>query len=276
MLNSAAAVIRLTTHQLLGGRRRILTLVSWLLPVGVALLLRVLLPARAFADSSVGYGSVLIGVYASILVPFVAVYWGSSVLTDEVEGKTLVYLWTRPAGRARIMVMKFAVALAWFMVLLLLSLTATYLTLAWGGEQPVRLHHLQTVLWDLRALSLGGLTYAAVAFFLASLIRKPLMASLLYFYTIDFFLSWPIIPGYLKLLSVHHYVAVLSTRDAAPEADGPARFLGRALEKLVEETPTTESQAVWTLVAAGLAFLIAGALLTRSREFLGDDSARNQ
>lgn len=253
-----------------------MTLVSYLLPVGVALLLRTFLPARAFTDPSVGYGSVLVGVYASILVPFMAVYWGSSVLTDEVEGKTLVYLWTRPAGRARIMIMKFVFALAWFVALLLPSLTAAYLALAWGGEQPVRLHDLQTVLWDLRALGLGGLTYAAVAFFLAALIRKPLMASLLYFYTVDFFLSWPIIPGYLKLLSVHHYVAVLSTREAAPESGEAAGLLGRALEKLVEETPTTESQAVWTLAAAGLAFLFTGALLMRSREFLGDDPARNQ
>lgn len=272
MLNASVAVFRLTTHQLLGGRRRWLTIVSFALPVLLAVLARALLPRGAFADPTIGYATIMVGVYAGVFVPFMALYWGSAVLTDEIDGKTLVYLWTRPAGRARLMTVKFLVAMTWFVALLVPSAMATYLVLASGSEMPLRIRDLLTVVWDVRALSLGALAYGAFAFFLSAILKKPLMASLLYVYLVDFFLSWPVIPGYLKMLSIHHYVAVLGTQQAV---DGDSR-ISKALQAMVADTPTTEGQAVWTLIGVGLVFVLVGAWLMRSREFLGDDPARNQ
>lgn len=269
MLNSLAAAFRLTTHQLLGGRRRILTLIAFLLPVALALLSRTLIPARVY-DPTTGYAAVLVGVYVAVFVPFMAVYWGAALLTDEIDGKTLVYLWTRPAGRARMMVFKFLVAFAWLSVLTALSLAATWLVLAWRPGAPPALHNLLTIVWDTRALTLGALAYGGFAFFLSSLLKKPLMVALLYVYSLDLFAA--VLPGYLKLISVRHYVMTLTTQ----KEEAPNSRQLRKLLQLVEETPTTEAEAIWTLAGAALVLLILGALLLRSREFLGDDPARER
>lgn len=271
VLSTLAATFRLTTYQLLGGRRRLLTLVTFLLPVGLAFLARVLLPARAFQDPTVGYAMMLLGIYVGVFVPFMAVYWGSAVLTDEIEGKTLVFLWTRPSGRSPVITLKFGIAMGWLILLVIPSLAATYAVLSW--RSGLRLHEFQAVIWDGRALALEALTYGALAFFLSSLVKRPLMTALLYVFSLDLFGTF--LPGYLRLISVRHYVVTLTTQKQEDDSL-PASRLGRRLMELVEQVETTESEAIWTMLIASTVMIALGAFFLRRREFMGDDPVRNQ
>lgn len=269
LLSSASAAFRLTTHQLLGGKRRFLTLVSFLLPVGLALLARTVIPSRTY-DPAIGYALMLVGVYVGFFMPFMAIYWGSSVLTDEIEGKTLVYLWTRPAGRARLAVLKWAVGMFWLCLGLVLSLLLSYVVLSWSASGPPSIHNLQTVVWDGRALALGALAYGALAFLLAAVIKKPLTVGLVYVYFLDTAAAG--FPGYFKLFSIRFYVLSLCTQ----REEGSQSEFARKLLELVEEITTTEFQSIATLVCTAAILLASGAFLVRGREFLGDDPARNQ
>jgi ABC-2 type transport system permease protein len=260
MLAALAAAAKLTTLQVSRGSRKWGTLAAFALPIGYAAL------ARAFPDKMTlgSYGTFVTTVYTSLIVPFMGIFWGAALLTDEIQAKTLVYLWTRPTSRVLLFMLKYAMMAVWFTTLIAVSLCTVFVIIYYdSGFATIRDNSMMLV-WDLRALVLGGLAYAAFAFFLSTLLKKPLIVGLIYVFTADQF-TW-FLPGYLKRFSIRHYMHVLSSHPQEGKPTGMLEMLG--------EHQTTELQAWLTMLGIIAAFLIAGSILLRVREFLADDTAR--
>jgi len=264
MMNHIAAAITLANQQVLGGKRRYVTFLLFIVPFFMGGVIGRFSPD----DVSAMYAHVVSGVLMNFLVPFVAVFWGSALLTDEVEGKTLVYLWTRPIGRARLFLMKYIVVALCLALLSAFSVLAAYLAIYLQRRPEQIISNLLMTVWDMRALAMGAATYAAVAFFLATWLKRPMAVGLLYAYVWDSAAAF--LPGFLRRTSIRHHMLSLSTH---PEADSSAN---EGFLKLLSEANTTETQAMVTLLVATVVFVAAGAYILRNREFLGDDPARNQ
>lgn len=101
--NLLAAAWKLTNYKLFAGRRILVALFVFASPVALCALI-LFLARKDIPVGRVGemYTTSIQTIYVMVLLPFVAIFWGSTLLSDEVENKTLVYLWTRPAGRARL------------------------------------------------------------------------------------------------------------------------------------------------------------------------------
>ena len=265
--NLLAAAWNLTRYKLFAGRRIFVTLAVFGCPV--LLCAFVLFVARNELPSGrVGemYTTAVQTLYVMVLLPFVAIYWGSALLSDEIENKTLVYLWTRPAGRARLFSLQSLLACGCLFGLLVPSVLVVYVLAYVRAGWAFMVRDCQMVVWDVSALTLGGLAYIALGYFSASLLRKPLAAALMYVFTIDALCQF--LPGYLKNLSIRHYVYTLSSRPLTARPSGVFAFLG--------ESTTTGTQAVVTLICVTAVLLAAGSYLLRLREFAGDDPARAQ
>jgi ABC-type transport system involved in multi-copper enzyme maturation permease subunit len=260
MWNTIAAAFQLTNLQVVGRKRRLVTLIVLLLPLAISFVVRKFGPQ----ETNQGYAQVVSGMLALFLVPFISVFWGSALLTDEVEGKTLVFLWTRPSGRARLFGLKYIALLFWLLVLCAISVLSTYLVLySRDSLQNVR-DNLMITVWDTRALLFGAACYAALAFFFATVFKKPVTIGLLYAYLFDSIAF--LLPGFLKRLSVRHNVLSLTTH---PSSEKPSGFL-----KLLTESNITEAQAMGTLLISAAVLVILGLLILRNKEYLGDDPAR--
>lgn len=260
MLNVFAAAAKLTTLQISRGARKWGTLMAFMVPVAYAAL------ARAFPQhiKLEGYAGFVTAVYTSLLVPFIGVFWGTTLLADDIQAKTLVYLWTRPTSRVGLFLAKFLVMGIWLVVLLSISLAAVFtITYYKDGFAEVRENAMMLV-WDIRALALGGLTYAALAYLLATIFKKPLIIGLIYVFTADEF-AW-FLPGYLKRFSIRHHVYVLSSHPDQGKPTGTLEFL--------TQHDTTELQAWVTLLVATTVLLLLASLVLRNREFLAEDTAR--
>ena len=195
----------------------------------------------------------LSGAKSSLSRTLLACVFGTSVVSQEMEQQTIVYLLTRPVPRWRILLAKFlatllATILAVWLASLLLALGVRGLH-HWG---QLSLGH------DLLFLALGSLAYVGFFLLLGTLLHRPLLFGLLYVFGIE---SWlPNLPGSFKMLSLMAYLWVLAphSRTAAPEPANP--FLATAAL-----TPTL----AWCVVIGVIVTSVAGALIAFStREYV--------
>jgi len=117
-----AFLLRNALHDLLRPRR---VAVAVLLIAGPALIgLLVRLATRGHFDGAATYAALASLLVFGFVLPILAVVFGTGVISQEMEQKTIVYLLTRPVPRWRILLAKFAAA--WVVT----SVTAILATLA--------------------------------------------------------------------------------------------------------------------------------------------------
>jgi ABC-2 type transport system permease protein len=97
-------IARVTLRALLGRRRTILMVLLAGIPILVGLLV------RANADGVSEVGATLDGLVVRIILPLVALVFGTAALGSELEDGTAVHLLTKPIGRTTIVLAKVAVA----------------------------------------------------------------------------------------------------------------------------------------------------------------------
>jgi ABC-2 type transport system permease protein len=125
-----STIVRLTFRQLLGQKRTILMAAFALLPVLIALLVRV--SADSGDDLQELTASVVLdALVVGLLLPFTALVFGTAALGTEFEDGTAVYLLSKPIPRATVVLSKLLVAwLATVGVVLISALAAGLIAIA--------------------------------------------------------------------------------------------------------------------------------------------------
>jgi ABC-2 type transport system permease protein len=97
-------IARLTLRALLGRRRTVLMLLLATIPILVGLLV------RANSDGVDRLGATLDGLVVRIVLPLIALVFGTAAIGSELDDGTAVHLLTKPISRATIILAKVAVA----------------------------------------------------------------------------------------------------------------------------------------------------------------------
>jgi|GEM_PF-465087 len=141
-------------------------------------------------------------VFGFVMV-ILALVFCTSVVAQEVENRTIVYLLTRPIPRFRILIVKFLPALAATLITVWLSLVFTAIA-AYGFSGIVD----SPLTRDLKMAPLGVLAYGSVFLLLTTLLNRPLIYGLLYAFGWE---TWvPNMPGSFQKLSLMAYLRVLT------------------------------------------------------------------
>lgn len=264
-MNALFAIWNLTCYQFFNRKKIISTLLTFIAPSIIAYLI-----SRTTSDNATESYSIIVNqVLISIVIPFSAFYWGSSLLTDEIDNKTLVYLWTRPNSRQSIVIFKFLCIIPFIILLTTLSLITAYLSSFGGIGIETVFSELGYVLWDSRALILAGIVYAALGSLVSSLFKKPLAWGLFYIFFWDPVVS--ALPGSLKLLSVRYYTLNLSTHPERGQLDFP---IADMLKMLKPDSPPSAIQSILTLIIAAIFLVTFTAYRASQKEYASDDPAR--
>jgi ABC-2 type transport system permease protein len=196
------------------------------LPLLFAILYRLVLVARL--PARVGgfdlYGVIIAIYYVRNVLPLAALFYASSLIADEVEGKTLTYLLTRPLRRESILLGKFAayvvaaLVFVWPVTVLTFFLLATARGLEGvGGLVP-------TLFQDLGVIALAILAYGALFTLLGVLLKRPVIPGLLFLF------GWELVanlPGYLPRFTLTAWLrSLLSHR---PASEGLGDLFGQVL-----------------------------------------------
>jgi ABC-2 type transport system permease protein len=195
-------ILRNTLKDLFRPKKLIVVLIVAALPLLVAVLWRVAAPADQFVKSDVYNRLSDLLIFGFVLVMLACVF-GTNLVAQEVEQKTIVYLLTRPVPRWRILLMKYLAAFlattlaTWLAAMLLFTVTTStvHLTHTAFGR-------------DLIVIPIGCLAYGGLFLLIATLFRRPLVIGLIYTFAVE---SWlPNLPGNFKMLSLMAYLRALA------------------------------------------------------------------
>lgn len=148
-----------------------------------------------------------------ITLPLAALLGGSAVVAEEIEDRTITYLFTRPFPRPALLFGRFVAT-----ALLLLLVTASavfFLLLAAGraqGKGGAIDAHFAGALYE--AALWGVVTYSALFAALGTFFKHPMIIGVAYAFAIEGFLSN--LPGKNQALTVQYYMRSLIAEDAAP------------------------------------------------------------
>ena len=268
-LASSLRVFDLSLGEMLWSRRTIFMALVVGAPVFIALVLRLLVGLGApFFDAPRGggglrmdgpgmFGLIIWGMYLRFIVPVLGVFYGTSLMADEVEDKTITYLFTRPIPRGAVLVGKYIAYLACTVCVVLPSVVLVYLLIvplkgSLGAAFP-------DLLKDLLLLGLGLAVYGAVFAFVGAKFKRPLLVGL------AFVFGWEqaalAFPGYLKQFTVMYYLQAIVPH--AMPSDGVVSMI----QGLFRETPGLPVSLFWLAVIWGI-FLSWGARIVARKEYV--------
>ena len=179
-------------------------------------------------------------------MPVLGVFYGTSLMADEVEDKTITYLFTRPIRRGAVIVGKYIAYLACTVFVVLPSVILVYLLIVpmrgtLGGS-------FIDLVKDLVLLALGLAVYGAVFAFVGAKFRRPLLIGLIFIF------GWEqaalAFPGYLKRFTVAYYLQGL-----VPHAM-PSDSVVSLVQAVFRESPTLLGSlaGLFVILAIGLAW----------------------
>jgi len=184
-------------------------------PVMLALISRIvwmMVPSESFrinGESVTGagtFGLMIWLLYVRFIVPILGVFYGTALIADEVEDRTITYLFTRPIPRGAVLAGKYLAYLACTVLLILPSVVIVFFLMVPMGGGGIA-SAFPSMLGDLGMLAAGLAAYGAVFAWVGARVRRPLVAGLV------FVLGWEpavlLFPGYLKRLTVAYYLQAL-------------------------------------------------------------------
>src|SRR5918995_7079426 len=271
-LTSAVRVFDLSLGEMLWSKRTIFMALVVGAPVVIAIILRIVVALGAppmdesltrSSESPVRMtGPAIFGLmvwvfYLRFTVPVLGIFYGTSLMADEVEDKTITYLFTRPVRRGAILVGKYLAYLACTVLVVLPSVTIVYLLVV-----PMRGSlgaSFLDLVKDLALLALGLAVYGALFAFVGAKFKRPLLIGLVFIF------GWEqaalAFPGYLKKFTIAYYLQSL-----VPHAM-PSDSVMTAIQGLFRDSPSLPVSLL-SLGAILVVFLTLAAWLVERREYV--------
>jgi ABC-type transport system involved in multi-copper enzyme maturation permease subunit len=264
-LPSALRVFDMSTGEMLWSRRTIFMGLIVGVPVLIALVVRLLFSLGAPSPRVNGTemaGSAIFGLmiwifYLRFIVPVLGVFYGTSLIADEVEDRTITYLFTRPIPRGSVLLGKYFAYLACTVFVVLPSVIIVYLCIA-----PVRgslAGSFIDLIKDLVLLGIGLAAYGAVFAFIGAKFKRPLLIGLVFIF------GWEqaalAFPGYLKQFTVAYYLQAL-----VPHAM-PNDGIVSLVQSIFRQTPSLGT-AIVALAVIVVGFLALAASTVERREYV--------
>lgn len=261
---AARRVFDLSLGEMLWSRRTIFMALVVGGPVLLAVIVKVLevfgLPAlRVNGQHVAGFGifGVMIWMlFLRFIVPVLGVFYGTALMADEVEDKTITYLFTRPVPRGAVLVGKYLAYLVCTGLVVLPSVMIVYFLLVPFRDLPGTFGSL---LVDLGLLGVGLAVYGGVFAFVGAMFKRPLVIGLVFAF------GWEqavmALPGYLKQFTIAYYLQALVPH--AMPSDGVTSLL----QGMFRESPPAAVCLAW-LAAYLVGFLFLATRAVERKEYV--------
>ena len=152
------------------------------------------------------FGMMMWLLFLRFIVPVLGVFYGTSLIADEVEDKTITYLFTRPIPRGAVLVGKYLAYLVCTILLVLPSVVLVYFLIVPTGGGSIA-EAFPSLVADMGMLVVGLAAYGAVFALVGTRLKRPLVVGLVFAF------GWEpavlLFPGYLKRLTVAYYMQAL-------------------------------------------------------------------
>jgi len=254
---SALRIFDLSLGQMLWSRRSVFLGILLGGPVVLAALIAILtrtsLGAFRINGAAVGgatiFGMIIWLLYIRFILPILGVFYGTSLIADEVDDKTITYLFTRPIPRSAVLLGKYLAYLACTVLLVLPSVMLVYFLIVPVGGGSIAAAFPSLVM-DFGMLIVGLAAYGAVFALVGARIKRPLVVGLVFAF------GWEptvlLFPGYLKRATVAYYLQALVTHEM------PQDSAVSLLMQVFHEVPSVTTSLLCLSIIVGITLWLAG------------------
>lgn len=262
--SAARRVMDLSLGEMLWSRRTIFMALIVGGPVILAVIVKVM---EVFGMSALRVGgrpvpgisifsTIIWWLFLRFIIPVLGVFYGTALMADEVEDKTITYLFTRPIPRGAVLVGKYLAYVLCTSLVVLPSVMLVYFLLVPFREIGTSFGQLLT---DLGLLGLGLAAYGAVFAFVGAFFKRPLVIGLVFAF------GWEqvamVLPGYMKRFTIAYYLQAL-----VPHAM-PSEGVVGMLQALFRDAPSAPVALAW-LGAYVAIFLYLAARTVERKEYV--------
>jgi ABC-2 type transport system permease protein len=265
-INGAMRVFDLSLGEMLWSRRTLFMVIVVGAPLVVAMVFRIVqsfgahlltVNGRALDPDSM-FGILIWALYLRVIVPVLGVFYGTSLIADEVEDKTITYLFTRPIRRSAILVGKYIAYLACTTLVVLPSIMIVYFLIVPFVQVAAS---FRALVIDLGLLAIGLAAYGAVFALVGVIIKRPLIAGLIFAF------GWEqvalVIPGSVRRFTLMYYLQAL-----VPHTRLSDNVIA-LLQALINDPPSTLVSVVSLMFAVVGSLVLAGKAI-EAREYVLD------
>jgi hypothetical protein len=192
------------------------------------------------------FGLMIWVLFIRFIVPVLGIFYGTALIADEVENKTITYLFTRPVRRGAVLVGKFMAYLACTTLVVLPSVMLVFFLIVPPGQIGANFTLLVT---DLGLLALGLAAYGSLFALVGATMNRPLLVGLVFVFVWE-----PLadaVPGYVGRFTIAHHLQALVPH-AVPSSGGLAFF-----QALFAETVPVGVSLLWLSAIIGLSLALA-------------------
>lgn len=254
----ARTIAFLTLDTLFWSKKTVFVALVSMLVLGLSVLGRLVMTyhwVRAPFTSAQVFGTLMSTAVIHFLVVFVTLFYGTALISDEVEGKTLTYLFVRPIPKPTVMFGKF-LALMWIgSVLVIPTVFLSYLTLYLRADLGPFREDMPTLGKDVGVIFLALLAYGSLFSLLGAWLKHSLLVGLFYAFGWEGIISY--LPGFTRKLTITHYIQSIF----------PHNDTSTALAMLIgDRTPPLESLVTLVLLSAFM--LLTASIAVREKEYV--------
>ena len=203
------------------------------------------------------FGFMVWWLYLRFIVPVLALYYGTALVADEVEDKTITYLFTRPIPRGAVLLGKFLAYFVCTTMVVTPSLMVVYFLMGLSGATLAGT--FPSLLKDLGLVILGLLAYGGLFAWVGAQFKRPLVIGLVFVFGFEQLAL--VIPGYIRHMTVSFYLQSL-----VPHAVMGEGVLS-LLQSLVQQKASLPVSLVM-LVGIGVAFVFLAMRVIARREYV--------
>ena len=243
----------------LRARRTRLFILLGLLPALLMIAVRLLEGGGAVEAGASGqfFSHLMLSLYFQLLIPVLALFFGSGVVNEELDNKTLVYLTTVPVRRRDVLLGKY---LAAFLLAALLVVAGFLLSFLASAIE--RLGDADA--WGELGLFVGTallalLCYSALFTAVGAFMKKSILLGLFFVFGWESVVQY--FPGVTQKFTIVHWIKSL-----LPVPPGGNSFLVFQLQ------PSPPLQSVLTLLVLGGLFLALAILIFERKEYILSDN----
>ncbi len=203
------------------------------------------------------FNDIIMAFYLQFLILILALFFGTSVCSEELEGKTLTYLTTRPVSKSAVILGKYGAYTMLIIIMTVVGMVCSFLIL--NVEHLLEYSLYKVLFRDLAVLILGLICYTAFFTFLGTLFKKSIMFGFVFGFGWESVIQY--FPGSTQKFAIAHYLKSL----LPPAPSGRFSFL------LVQLERSSPLGSILMLLLITAFFLGLTCLLFNLKEFILED-----
>ena len=213
-------------------------------------------------DGSAFFSNLVGTLYLSILVYLVGLAFGVPTIHDEVEGRTITYLLTRPISRVAVYAGRLAAVQVIAAVLLALSLVLCFAFMVVGNFGVIDVEFVKQYVNHVWIVLLATMVFTGLFAIFGVVFKRPLVWGVAYAFAWEGVVSK--IPGQMQTWTLEFHVRNVMMRDE----DVQGSMIDFLRRMMVENPDVSPWVSTGLLLVALVAFSVIGGVIFGRREYV--------